>query len=351
MAPHNELPTRREYRSLAAVRADWEHRFPADNGAYFARLEWFDMLARHCFADATLRIGCAILPTERGEHVALLPMVEMQEGLCGLANWYSFSFAPLFSTTDADIRLALLELIARDLRGAAGRIAFHPVLEEGGGARLLYTAFRKAGWWTVARDMGHNHVLRLKARTFAEYWAARCGNLRRRVKRKGKGAPYAFTLHTQWTDALWQDYETIYAASWKGAESHPAMVRVMAQEAAMRGALRLAFAHDTAGNPVAVQFWTVEGGVALVHKIAHDSSHDAGSPGTLLAHYMFAHAIDHDRVSMIDYGTGDNGYKREWMEEERPMWRIDCFEPRAPRQWLAASRALISSLAGRRKGR
>ena len=97
---------------------------------------------------------------------------------------------------------------------------------------------------------------------------------------------------------------------------------------------------------MATQYWTVEHGVALIHKLSHDRAHDAGSPGTLLSHAMFAQAIDQDRVDLIDYGTGDNGYKADWMDERIALHRIDAFNPRYASSWLPAARTAISALVG-----
>jgi hypothetical protein len=33
---------------------------------------------------------------------------------------------------------------------------------------------------------------------------------------------------------------------------------------------------------------------------------------------MFAHVIDVDRVAAIDFGTGDDPYKADWMDHTRP---------------------------------
>jgi hypothetical protein len=48
---------------------------------------------------------------------------------------------------------------------------------------------------------------------------------------------------------------------------------------------------------------------------------------------MSAHAIDRDRVHTIDFGTGDDAYKRDWMEIVRPLLRLDMHRPRDPRSW------------------
>ena len=61
---------------------------------------------------------------------------------------------------------------------------------------------------------------------------------------------------------------------------------------------------------------------------------------------VFTQAIDRDGATLIDYGTGDNDYKADWMEQRLPLYRIDAFNPRSPASWLPAARAAISALVG-----
>ena len=85
--------------------------------------------------------------------------------------------------------------------------------------------------------------------------------------------------------------------------------------------------------PVAAQFWTVENGTALIHKLAHDERHMQASPGTLLSAALFQHVIDVDHVNLIDFGTGNDAYKAEWMEDVRERYRLEMFWPNNPANW------------------
>ena len=100
----------------------------------------------------------------------------------------------------------------------------------------------------------------------------------------------------------------------------------------LAGALRLGLAYID-GKPVAAQFWTSENGTALIHKLAHDERHMHASPGTLLSAALFQHVIDVDKVDVIDFGTGSDAYKREWMEEVRERFRLDMFWPNHLANW------------------
>ena len=101
------------------------------------------------------------------------------------------------------------------------------------------------------------------------------------------------------------------------------------------------------GSPLAVQLWLVENGEATIHKLAYREDAKELSPGTILGEAMFRRAIDRDRVRVIDYGTGDDAYKRDWMEERRPLWRLQAFNPGTLRGLAGAARALAGRLRSR----
>lgn len=346
MVPNSDLRPQGEVHPLDPVRLSHGDRFDgADGRCPFNRLAWFDLMARHCYPDSAIEIAQA----NEGGAVVVLPLVRQDtDRLASLSNYFSFSFSPLIAGADRDTALHLLTRIASDLRGKAGCISLHPVFDDEGTASLLSTAFRAAGWHVSGRAGPNNHILDLDGRDFATYWAARPGRLRTTVSRKCK-AGISFDVHTHVDDALWADYMAIYDASWKNAETRAAFVRAMANEAAARGALRLAFARQD-GRPLAAQIWTIdqvgERRIGHIHKVAHDAAFDRLSPGTLLAHHMFARAIDEEQVDRIDYGTGDNAYKHDWMERTRPMLWLEIRDPRDPRQWLSIVKRTISGVAG-----
>ena len=290
-------------------------------------------------------------PARIGNASAVLPLVRDTDDdrLSALANYYSFSYAPVFEGAEsADVRAALVRQIATRLRGSAGRISLYPLIDNDGDAmpELLRRAFASAGWIALLTDQNSNHIADISGQSFDTYWRNRPGALRTSVKRKGRSVRFHFEIHTGINDDLWAEYCSVYGASWKNAEPYPEMVHAIATEAAQRDALRLGIARKN-GQAIAAQIWTIEGNTACIHKIAHDNAEDMHSPGTLLSHQMFAHMIDNEKVARIDYGTGGNAYKRDWMDCERPMLRLDCFDPRNARQWLPALKTCISQLVRR----
>ncbi len=313
-----------------------------DQPNLFDRFDWFEMLHRHCLPDLPIRV----IEAREGDQAIWLFLVAPQaRQLSAMANWYSFSWAPIFTgSPDAATQDRLLYTVAAHLVRDTAQIDLYPISDHHGSAATLLAAFRRTGWFAVRRPMGGNYRLDLAGRDFATYWASRPGRLKTLVKRKAR-AGIVLRLTDHMTDADWDAYVTVHRNSWKAPEPHITFFRELAEQEGAAGRLRLGFA-ELNGQPIATQYWTIENGVALIHKLAHDKAFDAMSPGTLLSHAMFAQAIDRERVTTIDYGTGDNGYKREWMDERAPLHRIDCFNPRFASSWLPAARTAISALVG-----
>jgi hypothetical protein len=274
-----------------------------------------------------------------GDLIAALPLCQTRGGLAPLGNWYSFFVRPLLSDP---VRGALLlpALIRSFAPAGAARLAPVPEAE----ARALGAAFRTAGWIGTVEPCDTNHILELNGRDFAAYWSARPGRLRETVRRKGARGQVKLRIETAFNARDWDAYEAIYARSWKPGEGNPDFLRRFAMAEAEAGALRLGIA-ELDGQPVAAQFWTVEGCTAWIHKLAHDEAARVHSPGTLLTAALLRHVIDEDCVHTVDFGTGDDPYKRDWMETVRLRYALAFYRPAAVAHWgklgrLAARRLL-----------
>lgn len=310
---------------------------PAQN-APFDRIEWWQGLADHCGLDPRLAIA------REGEATAVLPLREESGELRALSNWYTFRFRPIVSPgANAP---ALVGAIAANLARRTSRMSLSGLCNEDGSADLVQHAFRDAGWIVMRKASDVNHVLRLAGRSWEEYLASRPGPLRTTLKRKS--GKVAVEVLTRFDVAAWADYEDIYAESWKPSEGSPAFLRDFAEREGAEGRLRLGIARAD-GRAVAAQLWTVEGGSAFIHKLAHREDAKPLSPGSVLSAALFRHVIDVDRVDIVDFGTGDDGYKRDWMEEVRPRFTLEMFRARDPRNWPVLTRRIARSLAAKSK--
>ena len=302
----------------------------------FARPEWFGLLQD---MDGKTPL---IATANDGDAMAALPLQRQDGMLQPLANWYSFTWRPLVS--EGAPALPLLTAIAAELKRTARSVTLRGVPDEDGSASMLEQAFKAAGWIVLRSICDSNHVLHVGGRSYADYLASRPGKMRTTLKRKAKKVEVE--LLTIFHDDAWDIYEDIYNNSWKPEEGNPAMLRRFAQQEGDAGRLRMAIArHD--GKPVAAQFWTVESGTAYIHKLAHLEDAKPLSAGTTLTAALFEQVIDRDHVELVDFGTGNDGYKADWMEEVRPRYQLDCHNPLRPASWPKLVRAMAARLVTR----
>ena len=309
----------------------------------FDRLGWFRLLHRHCAPQSRL-----LAVRTRSEHSDCWLFLAHQDddSLVSLSNWYSFSFRPVFTGIPSDeIKAKLLTAAAQRLRGRAASIVIEPVPEND--LALIEASFRRAGWRVVSQTKTVNHTLDTHGVDFATYWAQRPGALKSTVKRKAKKNIVKLDLFDRFDADAWDAYEEVYAQSWKPEEGHPDFLRALAEQEGAAGALRLGIARID-GRPVAAQMWTTDNGVANIHKLAHVEDSDKASPVTLLSYAMFEHAFERDGVRMIDFGTGDDGYKRDWMNAVTALHRVEMYNLRRPAAWLPALKTALSRLVKRR---
>ncbi|SFG27831.1 Acetyltransferase (GNAT) domain-containing protein [Novosphingobium sp. CF614] len=310
--------------------------------APFDRLAWWQGLGKHCGMAPLLAVA------RQDEAIAVLPLAGGGGRYSALSNWYTFRFRPILSPAPGSA--AMLAALARDLAGKAHRLTLGGLPDEDGSAARVEAAFRKAGWLVTRARCDTNHVLPVAGRRYEEYVAARPGKLRTTLKRKtGK---VEIEVLGRFDAAAWDDYEDIYAESWKPEEGSPAFLRAFAEAEGAAGRLRLGIARaagDPLGRAIAAQMWTVEGGTAFIHKLAHREAARPLSPGSVLSAALLRHVIDVDRVDLVDFGTGDDPYKRDWMEQVRPRYRIEMFRPLDVRNWPIFARIGLRRLAARAK--
>lgn len=304
----------------------------------FGRLDWFRLIAAHCpppGKPVTIR-------AEKDGRKAWLFLSVSDGDAHGLAAWYSLRF-DVVGDRQSDVMTA----IAASLRdGGIASVTLAPIEDP----EALAAGFRDAGWIARIEPDKANWRIATEGMDFDAYWATRPAKLRNTAKRKARAADLEVEIHDVFSNAAWADYEAVYRASWKPEEGSFPFLRALAEQEGAAGTLRLGIAKKD-GVPVAAQLWLVEHGEATIHKLAYAENVKPLSPGTILGEAMFRHVLDRDRVRVIDYGTGDEPYKADWMSERRMLWRLTAHNPRRLKGLMGAVRAWASNLARRLRSR
>ena len=330
---HADLKEVQSDPALAALLGDRAQSAPFD------RLAWWQGLADHCGLEPLVAIA------RDGADRAVLPLAEGRGGVAAFANWYTFRFRPVVSA-GADGR-ALIGALARDLatRGRARHRS--PGCRAKTAAATCSTPLsggRLGGLLASACDTNHIAAAR---RTVL-------GDLSRQPPRPAC-APRSGASRASWTPPCstasipraWARLRgDLRAAAGSRAKARPLFLRRFAEQEGAAGRLRLGIARAD-GRPVAAQLWTVEGGTAFIHKLAH--AEDAEPFARHRAQRGAVRPRDRRRrVATVDFGTGDDPFKRTGWKSRARATGSTCSGPMA-RQLAADRRAKIARLAGRDK--
>ena len=300
----------------------------------FERIDWFRLVDRYTPAKGRK----LIIRSEEPAGRAWLFLDSKDGAAEPLANWYSLRFGSIVEARNGTA--PRLDALADGLRQAGiSRLRLEPIAADD----PLPAALGRKGWMIVRGKVSESWRIRTSGLSFDDYWAGRPSRLRNTARRRAKSANLEIRIHDRFDAAAWGDYEKVYEASWKPAEGAPGMLRALAEQEGAAGTLRLGLAYLD-GRPVASQLWLVENGTATIHKLAYAEDAKHCSPGTILSVEMFRRALDVDKVDMIDFGIGGDGYKAEWMSEAEPLYGVKAFDLLSPRGLAGAARAAAAKL-------
>jgi Acetyltransferase (GNAT) domain len=310
---------------------------------------WFRVLEADARPDGARPLW--LLHRDAGRPVALLPLWRMADGrLAGLTAPYTCVFRPLVADATEAAGLARAGLAFGVACRGAGPLRLDALDPDWPGLAPLLAGFRRAGlfplrfahfgnWWLDAAGLGWQNYLAGRPGALRE-------TIRRRLARAERDSSVAFDLIADGAglEAGIAAYEDVYARSWKPPEPFSRFAAGIMRAAAAAGVLRLGVLRR-GGVPLAAQYWTVAGGTATVHKLAHDEAARNLSPGTVLTALMLRHLLDRERVGMLDFGRGDDGYKAGWSGRRRARIGVLLCPPWHPSGLSAVGRHLLGQVA------
>lgn len=333
------------YTDLAAL-PDRCERLMSRAGAasFFHTLPWYRNLAQNVLAPGEQVRIYAVVGSEGSARALLLMRSSGASGkLSGLSNYYTSLFGPVLDPAEPDaqgVLDALAAAVARD-RGPWHTIDLHPLAFDGPEFAALAAALRKAGLAVQTYFCFGNWYANVEGRSYAQYFEGLPSQVRNTVTRKRKQleklkSRIAICRDEAGLEEALKAYERIYAVSWKVPEPYPHFISGLCRTCAAQGWLRLGVVYVDE-QPVAAQIWIVHAGIASIYKLAYDERLAKLSAGSILTAHLMQHALDVDKVREVDYLTGDDAYKKDWMSARRERWGMIAFNPRTPRGLLAAA--------------
>ena len=333
-----------EYRTLTdlpqAVRGLFDR---AGQASVFLSREWFELLHRHVYSTTPdLRILAIGQGNGDGNSCLLLPLRQeihrwgpfRFNQLSALANFYTGLYAPVCEDP-ASCPTTALEALADHLSKAPEYqiLALGPLDPSTATTRELIESLSRRRWYCHTSRTITNWYHPVRESSFDQYWSQRPARLRntvrrrwRKVQREAECRISVITTPPD-LDAALKDYWQVYERSWKSEEGYPVCIDGFMRLCAIKGQLRLGILYLD-GVPAAAQFWIIHNGSALIYKLAYDPRYKDYSVGSILSRHMFQDAIDKDRVGLIDFLTGDDAYKRDWMTRSRSLVHVQLLNQR-----------------------
>lgn len=318
----------RDPASLDAVLPD------ALDGDFYDTGTWYRIFAETCL-DPGDRLSVEATPAGlvlplRERRDALGPFRGVQ--LSWLGNYYTCRFGPLLSgTADAAAAFEAWGREVRRRRPRPARLVFSALEGETAGLDALRRGLGRAGYLVeTVEDFGNWYSP--VAGSFEEYWNGRAARLRNTVERKERALRrdhrvelelFRSPADAERATAL---YEHVHAHSWKEPEPYPLFIPTLIRAGLEAGAVRVGVL-VVDDEPVAAQLWIVWQGRATIFKLSYDESRKKMSAGSILTRHMVREAFRSGDIAEIDFGCGDDAYKREWLPRRRQRWTVTAYDP------------------------
>ena len=254
--------------------------------------------------------------------------------LSSLSNYYTTLFEPLVDPSqNSHEALGVLARAIRQSTPAWDILNLKPMLRDSPLFSELVQSLRQAGMIVQTYFCAGNWYTPLDGKSYEDYLAGLRSSVRNIARSKNKKLERSGRARIEIVDGIEglgpaiQAYNKVYSASWKVPEPYREFVPGLIQTCAAMGWLRLGIAYID-NEPAAAQLWIVKDGKAAIYKIAYDQKFAGLSVGTYLTMRLMKRVIDGDRVSEVDYLSGDDRYKRDWMSHRRELWGILAMNPR-----------------------
>lgn len=270
---------------------------------------------------------CTLLARRRdGTPVVAIPTrltgpMLMQARSVSASYWPFRSFPMARDASEAEIAALLGCPIVERAIGPVLRIG--PVYHDDPGIMLMISVARQLGWSVLVRELGTTFLQDIAALSAQGAWPGKSRSRKiRTYERKLEEAHGAPSLRvvtgSDWSDAVWRDLAAIEAQSWVGTQTDQSGAKFINSDnlrhwqtavgdSVIARQLRATILY-VAERPIAFSFDLDTGDVMYGIASSYAESMARFSPGQIVTNHLIAQAIARG-VRIIDWGSGDNGYK------------------------------------------
>jgi hypothetical protein len=316
--------------------------------SFFSLPQWYALLARHGLEKGWQARAYAD-DAGRAALVCAVPADGQAREVRGCINPYTCEYDWLGGSPDA-VRATAAAMARADKQTQSILLPGLDPKAESFAATLA--GLRDAGFTAKSYFAWGTWYEPVQGVDFQAYLSARPSVLQNTWRRKSAALQKAHRIALETSsdvETFIRAYDDVYARSWKEPEPFvefmPALLRVTAALGALRHGVLSAD-----GKPIAAQFWIVWQGQAIIFKLAYDKDWNKFSPGTVLTMHMAKEVLEKDRVRELNFGRGDDDYKKLWMSERRERWGIEAVNPRSAAGFARALKISAARVRDRLRG-
>jgi len=291
----------------------------------FASRQWLEAVSADICTDEETLILAGVVAGSR--LLALLPLVRGGGNtLCSLRHRYTPHYRLLLAEHD---RAQVLACLVRGLSELPiNGLLLEPVTTEDSHLADLQAGLASAGFVCERHFRHYNWIYRVEGRSYQAFLASRPARLRNTLGRKQRklAREHGYDIRLYLGDEVSRgmpDYYQIYHSSWKAREQYTAFLDNIVAAFARQNWVRLAVLHIN-DQPAAAQLWFVNHAKASIFRLAYDEKWKSYSPGSILMNFLMEYVIDQDKVEEIDFLTGNESYKQDWMSVRRECEALSC---------------------------
>jgi len=299
----------------------------AEKDSIFLSRSWFACVSTATLKhDQTMVLACVVAGKKM---MAILPLKKSMG-----KTWYSIKhpYTSLYSLLLADEnQQQVLACLAQGLNQLPfSGLLLEPVDDKDSKLIGLQDAMEMAGFSCSHAFRHYNWIYRVQGQSYEDYMAARPARLRNTISRKVRKLErehgYEIRLFTgDEAPQAMSDYYATYSASWKTNEQNVSFMDNIVECFSKAGWTRLAILYIK-GQPAASQLWFVHHNKANIFRLSYDERWKQYSPGSVLTRFLMEHVIDIDNVEEIDFLTGNEAYKQDWMSDRRERSVLCCIK-------------------------
>lgn len=322
------------------VQAQWQH---GQERTFDSCFEWYKWLIASAMKPESIPL---LVLVEKDNHSIILPLQichsNNQKQLSALTTVYSHDFAPItiFNRTSAELPCmkSFADLVQTGIAFAIknhrpSTIDINPINQNSSWLEPIISGIKNSGMITDTYFRFGNW-LNPAISTIDSYSSTLPSQLKNTLKRKqnklNREHVWEVKIYTKLQDieSPYAEYKYLYQLRWEKEEGNNSFIDSIVADLAEKGDLRLGILYiDT--KPVAAQIWFNSNKTASIFKLAYDKNYKQFSPGSLLTYDMIEYSITHDHITKLDFLSGDDNYKKQWMSQRDEKWGIIAFNKRS----------------------